>query len=163
MKCPLANMHLLKTKYNQLLDYKATHPQATIQYHASYMILITDNDDTSLVLPAACSFIASQYYLNKHMLDYSKGTPTPNGLILTEFKTIKTIISSSAEAKTESIFENTQNVIPLRIILKTVFLNPQPKERSPIITYNLTSLGILIYSIKLVKSKNWYMRYHWFE
>ena len=42
------------------------------------------------------------------MLDYSKGTPTPNGPILTEFKTLKTVVTSSAEAETGGTFENAQ-------------------------------------------------------
>ena len=38
-------------KCNQVLDYASTHPNATICYHAIYMILMTDIDATSLVLP----------------------------------------------------------------------------------------------------------------
>ena len=60
------------------------HPNATIRYKASDVILMTDTDDAYLVLPAACSCIAGHYYYTNHMSDYSKGNPTTNGYISTE-------------------------------------------------------------------------------
>ena len=38
-------------KCNQVLDYASTHPNLTICYHASDMILMTDTDSDYLVLP----------------------------------------------------------------------------------------------------------------
>ena len=70
-------------KCNQVLDYASTHPNATICYHASGMILITNTYYAYLVIPEAHSFIAGHYYFTNRMLDYSKGNPTPNGPILT--------------------------------------------------------------------------------
>ena len=61
------------------------------------------------------------------------------------------------------MFENTQNVIPLRHILETVYLHQQTTKGFPIITENLTSQGILTCFIKTRKSKTWGMRYHWIE
>ena len=110
-----------------MLDYAATYPHVKIRYHASDMILITDTNAAYIVLPYAHSLIVDHYYLNDRMLDYSKVTPTPNGLILTECKTITTVVSSSSEAETRVIFENTQNFIHLRHLLKKHFLYPQPK------------------------------------
>ena len=97
------------------------------------------------------------------MLDYYKCTPTPNGPILTESKTLKTMVSSSAEAETGGTFENAQNIIPLRHILDTVYLHHQPNKSSPIIIDNLISQGILASLIKPRKSKTWYIRYCWLE
>ena len=94
------------------------------------------------------------------MLNYYKGNPTPNKTILTECKTLKTVVSSSAKIKTDGTFENAQNVIPLRHILKTLYLHQQFTKGSPIITYNITSQGILTSFIKPLKSKTWDMRYH---
>ena len=62
------------------------------------MILMTDTDADYFILPASRSLISGHYYFTKHMLDYSKVTPTTNGPILTEFKNLKTMVSSSAEA-----------------------------------------------------------------
>jgi hypothetical protein len=58
---------------NQLLDYAATHPNATIRYYASDMILKADTDAAYLVLPKARSRVAGHYYL--YQSDYSKAEP----------------------------------------------------------------------------------------
>ena len=74
------------------------HTNATIRYHAGDMILMTYTDAAYLVLPTAHSRIAGQYYFNNFMIDYYRGNPTPNGPILTECKTLKTVVYSSTEA-----------------------------------------------------------------
>ena len=109
---------------------------------------MTDTDATYLVLPEARSRIAGYYYFTNRMLDYSKGTPTTNFPILTEFNTLKTVVSASSEAKTGGTFEKAQNVIPLKYIIKKVYLYQQPTKGSPIITKNITSQGILTRFIK---------------
>ena len=83
-------------------------------------------DDDYFVLPTPISRISGNYSFTNRMLDYYKVTSTQNCPILTEFNTLKTVGSSSAEAETSGTFENAQNVIPLRHILKTVFLHHQP-------------------------------------
>ena len=88
---------------------------------------MTDTNADYTVLPYAHSRIADHYYLTDRMLDYSKGTLSPNGIILTECKTLITVVSSSSEAETGGIFDNTQNFIHLRHLLKKHFLYPQPK------------------------------------
>ena len=64
------------------MDYASTHPNATIRYHASNMILMIDTDAAYRVLPEACRCITSHYYFTNWMLDYYKGTPNPNVFIL---------------------------------------------------------------------------------
>ena len=97
------------------------------------------------------------------MNDYSAGTPTHNGPILTECKTLKRVVSSAAEAESGGTFENAQNIIPMAWILKNVLSHPQPALGSPIITDNLTSRGFLTKLIKPRKSKTWDMCYNWLE
>ena len=70
-------------KYNKVLYYASTHPNDTIRYHASNMILTKDIDDTYLVLPASRSHITVHYCFTKHIIDYSKGEPPINDPILT--------------------------------------------------------------------------------
>ena len=70
-------------KFNHILYYESKHPNATIKYHTSDMILITDKYSTYLVIPAAWSRITGHYYLKNHMIDYYKGNPNPNMTILT--------------------------------------------------------------------------------
>ena len=80
--CQSAPTQETMDKCNQVLDYASTHPNSTIRYHASNMIVITDADAAYLVLPEARSLTAGYYYFTNRMLGYSKGNPTPNGPIL---------------------------------------------------------------------------------
>ena len=56
----------LKTKKtcDMLLDYLTTHPDATIRYHASDMILCVISDAAYLVLPDARSRAAGLFFLS---------------------------------------------------------------------------------------------------
>ena len=112
------------------------------------MVLIKDTDADYLVFPESLSRITGYYYFTNRMIDSSKGTPTPNVPILIECNTLKTVVSSSAEAETGGTFEDAENVIPLRHMIKTVYLHQQPTTGSPIITENLTSQVILACFIK---------------
>ena len=60
------------------------------------------------ILLVSHSHIAGYYKFRNSMLDYSKGTTTTNGHILTAYKTLKTVVSSSVEAETGGTFENAQ-------------------------------------------------------
>ena len=62
------------------------------------MILMIDTDAACLVLLESSSRIADYYHVTNRMLNYFKGNPTPNGPILIECKTLKTVVFSSAEA-----------------------------------------------------------------
>ena len=104
--CQFALTQYTLEKFNKLLDYLSMYPNATIRYHASDMIIMTDTDSDYLVLPSSHSCISGHYYFTNRMSDYSKVTPTTNGPILTEFNTLKTVISSSAEAETVGTFKN---------------------------------------------------------
>ena len=73
------------------------------------------------------------------MIDYSKGNPHPNGPILTECRTLKTAVSSSAKSEKGGTFENAQNVITLRNIIETLYLHHKPTKISPIVTDNIKS------------------------
>ena len=53
------------------------------------------------------------YYYTNHMIDYSKGTLTPNVTILREYNTLKPVVYSPVEAETGGTFENAHNIIPL--------------------------------------------------
>ena len=46
-------------EYNQVLDHASTHPNATIRYQSSNIILMTETDVAYLVLPESRSCIAS--------------------------------------------------------------------------------------------------------
>ena len=67
-------------KCNQVLDYASMHPNATIIYHVSNMILMEGTDIAYLVLPAAHSHIACHFLLQNICLIILM---VPNGPILT--------------------------------------------------------------------------------
>jgi hypothetical protein len=50
---------------NQLLDYLATHPDATIRYHASYMILHIHSGASYLSVSNARSRLGGLFFLGK--------------------------------------------------------------------------------------------------
>jgi hypothetical protein len=50
---------------NQMLDYLATHPEATIRYHASDMILHIRSDASYLSVSNARSFLGGLFFLGK--------------------------------------------------------------------------------------------------
>ena len=65
------------------------------------------------------------------------------------------MFSSSAESETGVTFENAQNVIPIILILESVYLHQQPTKVPPIFIDNLTYQGILTRFLKPQKSKIW--------
>jgi hypothetical protein len=143
-------------KCTQLLDYAATHPVAKIRYYASAMILKADTDAAYLVLPKARIRVAGHYYLSNLQPDYHKGDPQTNGPLLTMVQSLKTVVSSAAEAETGGVFVNAQIIIPTRATLIAMG-HPQPITGTPLVTDNSTSHGILKNLIKPKKSKTWDM------
>ena len=73
------------------------------------MFLHIDLDATYLVLPKAKSRITWYYFLLKHLS--SNISLTLNKVILIEYKGVKHIVTSSAEAETVAVFHNTQITI----------------------------------------------------
>ena len=89
-----------REKCNRLMDYIATYPNAFIRYHASDMILNVDSDAAYLVLPNARSRIAGFFHLT------NKTNPFRNGPLLVECKTLRHVVTSTAEAETSACYHN---------------------------------------------------------
>ena len=106
------------------------------------MILLVDSDAAYLVLPNAKSRIAGYFQLNEHLdrILY----PNINGAILVEYKILKHIVLSAAEAKKAGLFHNAQVSIPICHILEHL---GHPKPPTPIKTDNSTALGFIINNI----------------
>jgi hypothetical protein len=63
---------------NQMLDYLATHPDATIRYHASYMILHNHSDASYLSVSNTRSRLGGLFFLGNKLTNYSHSrTPPP--------------------------------------------------------------------------------------
>jgi hypothetical protein len=78
---------------NQLLDYLATHPDATIRYHASDMILHIHSDAYYFSVSNARSRLGGLFFCG----DKSPQEYNLNGSILNVASVIKNVVASAAE------------------------------------------------------------------
>jgi hypothetical protein len=110
---------------NQLLDYLATHPDATIRYHASDMILHIHSDASYLSVSNARSRLGGLFFCG----DKSPQQDKLNGSILNVASVIKNVVASAAESEVGAFFHNTQSGAPLRVTL-TELGHIQPQRPS---------------------------------
>jgi hypothetical protein len=92
---------------NQLLDYLATHPDATIRYHASDMILHIHSDASYLSVSNARSRLGGMFFLGNK----SPKQDTLNGSILNVASVMKTWSPPPPSQKLERAF-TTPKVAP---------------------------------------------------
>jgi hypothetical protein len=135
---------------NQLLDYLATHPDATIRYHASDMTLHIHSDASYLSVSNAQSRLGGLFFLGNKIPEQDK----LNG-ILNVASVIKNVVASAPESEVGACFHNAQNGAPLRATI-TELGHTQPP--TPLRTDNSTAFGILNETIKQKISKAMYMR-----
>jgi hypothetical protein len=98
---------------NQLLDYLATHPDATIRYHASDMVLQIHSDASYISVSNARSRLGSLFFLGNK----SPEQETLNGSILNVAAVIKNVVASAAESEVGACFHNAQSGAPLGVTL----------------------------------------------
>jgi hypothetical protein len=137
-----------------MLDYLATHPEATIRYHASDVILHIHSDASYLSVSNARSRLGGLCFLGNK----SPEQETLNGSILNVAAVIKNVVASAAESEVGACFHNAQSGAPLRVTL-TKLGHAQPP--TPLQTDNSTAYGIVNETIKQKRSKAMDMRYHW--
>jgi hypothetical protein len=140
---------------NQLLDYLATHPDATIRYHASDMILHIHSDASYISVSNARSRLGGLFFLGNKPPEHDK----LNGSILNVTSIIKNVVASAAESEVGACFHNAESGAPLRVTL-TELGHTQPP--TPLRTNNSTAFGILNETIEKKRSKAMDIRYHWF-
>jgi hypothetical protein len=138
---------------NQMLDYLATHPDATIQYHASYMILNIHSDASYLSVHNAQSRLRGLFFLGNKPPEQD----TLNGSILNIAAVIKNVVSSAAESEVGACFHNAHSGAPIRVTL-TELGHTQPP--TPLRTDNSTAYSIVNERIKHKRSKAMDMQYH---
>jgi hypothetical protein len=139
---------------NKLLDYLATHSDATIRYHASDMKLHIHSDAYYLSVSNARSRLGGLFFYG----DKSPHEDNLNGSIHNVASVIKNMVASAAESEVGACFHNSQSGAPLRVTL-TELGHIQPP--TPLRTDNSTAFGILNEKIKQKKSKAMDMSYHW--
>jgi hypothetical protein len=132
----------------------ATHPEATIRYHASNMILHINSDASYLSVSNTRSRLGGLFFLGNKSPDQY----TLNGSILNVASVIKNVVASTAESEVGACFHNAQSGAPLRVTLTELGHNQPP---TPLRTDNSTAFGVLNETIKNKRSKAMDMRYHW--
>jgi hypothetical protein len=142
-----------------LLNYVATHPDATIRYHKSDMILIIHSDASYLSESEARSRAGGYFYLGNH--DEIDNPPTkPNGAIHVHSTIMNQVLSSATEAEVGALFYTAKDACHLRTTLE--FLRyPQPP--TPIQTDNACADGIINDTVKIKRSKAMDMRFWWIK
>jgi hypothetical protein len=98
---------------NQMLDYLPTHPDTTIRYHASDMILHIHSDAYYLSVSNARSHLGGLFFLGNK----SPEQETLNISILNVATIIKNVVASAAESEVEACFHNAQSGAPLKVTL----------------------------------------------
>jgi hypothetical protein len=139
---------------NQMLDYLATHPDATIRYHASDMVLHIHSDASYLSVSNARSRLGGLFFLGNKSPEEDK----LNGSILNVATVIKNVVASAAESEVGACFHSAQTGAPLRVTLTELGHTHPP---TPLRTDNSTAYGILNETFKQKRSKAMDMRYHW--
>eukprot|EP00804_Cyclotella_cryptica_P015850 CCRYP_006347-RA/>CCRYP_006347-RA protein AED:0.34 eAED:0.34 QI:0/0/0/1/0/0/3/0/479 len=120
-----------------LLDYAATHPNASIRYCTSDMILALDTDGSYLSEPEGKSRAAEYFYLTKqNKPDFH------NGSVLVLSAIIKHILASASETELAALFYGCKEAIPLRTMLEEM-AHPQPGP-TPVTTDNSTAIGLTL-------------------
>jgi hypothetical protein len=79
---------------NKLLDYVVTHPDATIRYHASDIILHFHSDTSYLSVSSALSCLGGMLLCVKKL----QQEDTLNGSILNLVSVINNVVASAAES-----------------------------------------------------------------
>ena len=134
-------------KVTKLLNYLATNPDASIQYHSSDMVLCVHSDASYLSVIKGRSRASGIFFLankpNPKQLD--SYTPILNGIVHLVCKILRNIMASAAEAELGAIFVNGQDAVPIRTTLDEMN-HPQPP--TPIQVDNATAVGIANRTIK---------------
>ena len=139
-----------------LLDYLATHPDATIRYYPSNMILNVHSDASYMNEPDGKSTAAGHYYLGH--LPHRDRPIQLNGAVHYLCTVLKLVAASAAEAELGALFLNTKEAKVLRVTLAEMG-HPQPP--TPVFCDNSTAVGIANDTVKRQRSRAMEMRYFW--
>jgi hypothetical protein len=147
-------MEKTQTATNQMLDYLATHLDATIRYHVSNMVLHINSDASYLLVSDPRSRLRGLFFLGNRFPEQD----TINGSILNVATIIKNVVAFAAESEVGACFHNAQSGAPLRVTLTKLGHTRPP---APLRTDSSTAYGIVNETIKQKRSKAMDMWYHW--
>jgi hypothetical protein len=137
----------------KFLNYCATHPNATIRYQASDMILSVHSDASYLSETQARSRAGGFFHMGN-----TNREDSPNGALLATTSIMKVVVSSAAEAEIGALFDNCKKATVLRTTLEEM---GWPQPATPMQTDNSTACGIANSTIKQQRSRAIDMRFYW--
>jgi hypothetical protein len=141
-------------KAKQILDYLATHPDATIHYCASDMIMNVHLDASYLSESDARSRACGHFFMGWSPTD---GDPIQlNGAFFTFCAILRFVVASAAEAEIGALFLNCKEGMIFCMMLEELG-HPQPK--TPVHCDNATAVGIANNTVKCQRSRSMKMRY----
>ena len=138
----------------QLLDYMASNPDATMRFRASDMILNIHSDASYLSVSKGRSRASGHFFLGWMPKDGE--AIKLNGSIFTLCAILKFVAASAAEAELGALFMCIQEGRIIRLILEELG-HPQPA--TPIHCDNATAVGITNGTVKMQRSRSMEMRY----
>jgi hypothetical protein len=142
-------------KIIKIFNYCTTHPEATLRYHASDMILNIHSDASYLSEKESKSRAGGFFYMGSKT---DKANRLTNGAILIISTVLKHIISSAAEAEIGAVFLNAKEGTFLCTTLEELG-HPQPP--TPLETDNTTATGYSNGTIKQKRTRAMDMRFYW--
>ena len=149
------------SKLTHILDYVATHPDASITYRASDMVLAAESDASYLSAPKARSRLGAVHYLTEQPTVVDGKVTSPirrNGAIHVTSKITKIVVSSAMEAEVGAAYEAARDACFLRLALEELG-HPQPP--TTINVDNTAAVGFATGTTKLKRAKAIDMRFHW--
>ena len=144
----------------KLLNYAATHPNATIRFAKSGMILRVHSDASYLSETEARSRAGGFFYLGDNTADTAPDSPPSpiNGAIHINCSIMGNVMASATEAEVGALFHNAQDGCTFRQCLD--FLG-HVQPATPIQTDNACAEGIINDTVKQKRSKAIDMRFYW--
>ena len=118
----------MSKKITQLLNYLETHPDETIRYKQSDMVLWVHSDVSYFSCSKARSRAGGMHFLSKKPPSPNNPAnfePTLNGIVYVVCKILCNIMASASEAELGDLFLNCQEAVPIGITLEEMG-HPQP-------------------------------------
>ena len=145
-----------KEKAEHFLTYAASHPNASIKFYKSNMILKIHSDTSYLSECQGRSRAGGHFYLGNQ----EDTSNPPNGPILNTTGILANIMSAASEAEATALFTNMKEGVIQRIALEEM---QWPQPPTPITVDNSTATGLARDTIKANKSQAMDMCLHWIQ
>ena len=125
-------------KLSQLLNFCAAHPDATVRFTASDMILAVESDASHLSVVKGRSRAAGYFFLTNKLA--SPTSPyTPNGAVHVLCHIMCEVLSSAAEAELGALFHNGKRHVRFALPLKKWVIRNLPHPWQPTTTLHVAS------------------------